>query len=267
MFVDGSNLVGSFRRMNVRIRFDAYEAFYQLVFDLAVDAWRGSFHAAQAPPAQLSRIYWYLLGSMDDWNLDDPKAQAYLKDQFENDRDTKRTYMALVAQKLPGADPGKLSAEAWTMCFNEFKDWYQAKQSFLEGIKRFHRSLRGATDFIDIVECGHWRVDLVHRSLTEKGIDTNLAVDMLSTIDNYDVAILVSNGVDAAPAINYVKRMGRHVGIVEFLKGSPPDRKNRQYSSKLNTTSDFVVQIYEMDLIKNRLTEDQNGPQEGGPYP
>ena len=46
-----------------------------------------------------------------------------------------------------------------------------------------------------------------------------------------------------------------------MIKGFPPEKKGQQFSNRLGTVADFVVKIYEMDLVRNgialQLTDDK----------
>ena len=56
-------------------------AFYRQVFEQSVQYWGRTFaEGAQWPTAQHSRIYWYVVGKMDEWDLSDPKAEARAAD-------------------------------------------------------------------------------------------------------------------------------------------------------------------------------------------
>ena len=57
--------------------------------------------------------------------------------------------------------------------------------------------------------------------MIEKGVDVNLAVDMLTLAykNVYDTAILVSGDGDFAAAVNVVKDIGKHVENAYFWKG------------------------------------------------
>jgi uncharacterized LabA/DUF88 family protein len=251
IFVDGSNLVGCLKDMNLRV--EHYQAFYRYVFDEAVEVWKESAAVTSLPPLQLKRVYWYEVGSIDDWNLADPKAQVHLHERFAADRDLKRTHLALAGEKLKGAPQEAIANDAWSMCFKEFQDWYERKKSLLDGMHRFHHAIRGSTDFVDVIECGHWKVDFLHRTVTEKGLDASLAVDMVALADNYDVALVLSGDADSIPSINYIKTRNKHVGVVEFVSGYPPDKKGKSFSSRLGLAADFVVRIYEMSLVAKNI--------------
>lgn len=250
-FVDGSNLMGSLKKLGVQV--DEYGGFFRYLLSESVDAWRASFFDPGAASARLLRVNWYEVGSMDDWNLDDPKVEQSLKDAFGRDADLKRNFMSLAGQKAPGLAQRQLFEEAWKLCYSEVRSWYEQKSRTLDGIHRFHYSVQSETDFIDIIECGHWKLDLLYRRTLEKGLDTRLAVDMVTQAPNYDVAILVSGDADAIPSLNHVKREGKQVCVIEFIKGYPPEAKGRQSSSRLKVAADFVTQIYEMDLVRQKL--------------
>lgn len=247
IFVDGSNLFGSLKAMGIRV--DDYEKFYRFIFDEAVKVWRSTFAADSNFSAQLHRVYWYVVGAMDEWDLSALKSQSHLHDQFLADKELKRTYMALAGKSMPGEQQDKVANEAWAMCFDEFKKWYEQKLSLLEGMIRFYHAVRRSTDFIDIIECGHWKVDLLHKTLSEKGLDTFLAVDMVAMDDNYDVAIVISGDADSIPSIKHMKRRNKHIAAVEFLSGYPPGKRGANFSSHLKLAADFVTRIYEMDLV------------------
>jgi uncharacterized LabA/DUF88 family protein len=246
-------LLGSLKKLGVQV--DEYGAFFRYLLSESVDAWRSSFFDPGTASARLLRVNWYEVGSMDDWNLNDAKVEQSLKDAFGRDADLKRNYMALAGQKqkTPGLAQQQLFEEAWKLCYTEVRTWFDQKARTLEGIHRFHYSVQSETDFIDIIECGHWKLDLLYRRVLEKGLDTRLAVDMVTQASNYDVAILVSGDADAIPSLNHVKRKGKQVCVIEFIKGYPPESKGRQSSSRLKVAADFVTQIYEMDLVRQKL--------------
>lgn len=248
LFVDGSNLYGSLLDMKVEVR--DYQAFYDFVFEKAVEEWRTSFRGGgSTPPAQLRRVYWYVVGEMDDWNLDDAEAVAKLQEWFRKDRELSRLYLATVGPKNPGVPPNELFEKAWGQCLEDVREWYGRKVEALDAMHRFYHHIRRSTDFIDIVRAGHWKADMLHRRLEEKRLDTSMAVDMATLIDNYDVAVLVSGDADALPSVRYVKRRDKLVAAVELVGGYPPEKKGGAFSSHLRQMADFVVRVYEMDLV------------------
>jgi uncharacterized LabA/DUF88 family protein len=66
---------------------------------------------------------------------------------------------------------------------------------------------------------------LPERTHVEKGVDVQLAVDMvkLAVANTYDVAVLVSGDGDFAAAVEFVKQQGKHVELGR-VKGCPCER-------------------------------------------
>ena len=120
-------------------------------------------------------------------------------------------------------------------------------------MRRFHQGLRIETDLIDVIEAGHWKVNFLHKWVEEKDLDTALAVDMLALQENYDVAVIVSGDADSIPSIDHLKSRNKHVAALEFMSGSPPESKGRTFSSRLKEHADFVIRIYETELVRHKI--------------
>ncbi len=153
----------------------------------------------------------------------------------------------------PGLTGAALEDKAWAACFNDFKDWYEKKLSILEGMHRFHQAIRIGTDLIDVIERGHWKVNFLHKWVEEKGLDTSLAVDMVALQDNYDVAVVMSGDADSIPSIQHMKVRNKHIGALEFISGSPPENRGRTFSSRLKEHADFVIRLYETELLRLKI--------------
>jgi uncharacterized LabA/DUF88 family protein len=261
-FVDGSNLDGVLKHLHLRV--DNYGAFYRRVFEEAVQQWGRTFaDGSPWPASQHTRIYWYVVGKMGEWDLSDPRAEDRLRNRFEANPRYRETYLAEVARRFPDLAPEHRIGEAWNLCFTEARDWYENKRRALERKKRFYHGVQAATDFVEIRQEGHWKVDLLSRSLDEKGLDTSLAVDMVALQDSYDIALLISGDADGIPSINYVKGRAKHVGVVEFRRGSAAESQPKGASSRLKIAADFVVQVYETELIRDKLAY-RSEPEFGG---
>lgn len=249
IFVDGSNLLGSMKRLNLGI--EDYEKFYNYILRQAVNLWGTSVIGIPAQ-ARLNRVLWYAIGSIDEWDLDDKKVKSQLIEWFNSDVRLKREYSILAAGKK---DPGLLFLE-------EVKSWYIQKREHVEKLYDFHFAINSKNNFINIIPCGRLKVNIMNGTFTEKGIDTSLAVDMVALADTYDVALVISGDADTIPSIEYVKRLGKHVAVVEFIKGFPPEKKGRQSSSKLKAVADFIVPIYEVDLQRQNIgvVAEKNNP-------
>lgn len=98
-----------------------------------------------------------------------------------------------------------------------------------------------------IFRLGHLQERKVARKsiFEEKGVDVNLAVDMLSGAyqDRYDTAILVSSDGDFAPLVNEVKRRSKRVEYVYF----PRTTKSRALQQACNVSREcrlsWVIQF------------------------
>src|SRR5262249_55923611 len=155
-------------------------------------------------------------------------------------------------------------------CFSETREWYESKRRALERKKRFYHGVQAATDFVEIRQEGHWKVDLLHHSVNEKGLDTSLAVDMVALQDTYDIALLISGDADGTPGNKYEKGLPKRGGVADFGRGSPAVFPTKGTSSRLKIAADFVVQVYESELLRRNLAyraESDYSTQLGGNEP
>lgn len=251
IFVDGSNLFGSLKRLNLHIQ--NYEDFFGFILNDALKVWDKS--AISGPTnLRLTRVLWYEVGSIDQWDLSDAEIQERLRDWLMRDKGLKTKYFALATEFInEKQDTRNHSDIAWEIFLEEISTWYEQKRASVERQRDFHFGVMSSTSFIDIIACGHLKVDILNQIITEKGLDTSLAVDMVTMADTYDIALVVTGDADSIPSVEHIKRQGKHVGVIEFIKGFPPEKKGRQSSSKLKAKADFVVQIYETDLIQNKV--------------
>lgn len=258
LFVDGSNLFGSLKAMNLEV--DDYEKLFAYIFTEAVSLWRHVTHQSEPCAAELLRSYWYVVGSMDHWDLALPQSQTALRRAFATDKEIRDAWLATAGRESPGLDQSHLEDKAWAMCFADFRAWYARKENILEGMRRFYQGVRITTDLIDIIEAGHWKVNFLHKWVEEKGLDTRLAVDMVALQDNYDVAVLVTGDADSIPSIQHLKKSNKHIAVVEFINGSPPEERGRTFSSRLKEHADFVLRVYETELLLRTIARRPKPP-------
>ena len=145
---------------------------------------------------------------MDEWDLNDPKAEARLRARFEMNPRLRDAYIEDASRRNPDLPLDRRIDEAWNLCFNETREWYEGKRRALERKKRFYHGVQAATDFVEIRQEGHWKVDLLHHTVNEKGLDTSLAVDMVALQETYDIALLISGTPTGSPA-SITSRAGR----------------------------------------------------------
>src|SRR5262249_43568730 len=143
VFVDGSNLFGALKSMNLEV--DDYEALYGYLFSEAHAVWFAATHQTEKVPSELRRIYWYAVGSMDDWDLGLPQSQTALRSAFARDREIRDYSLSVAGKANPGLATAALEDRAWAACFSDFKAWYQKKWDILDGMRRFHQGVRIST--------------------------------------------------------------------------------------------------------------------------
>ena len=258
-FVDGSNQYSSLKSMQLEV--DDYERFYAYIYAEAASKWRLTTQSPLTYPTQLRRIYWYVLGSIDEWDLTSPQAQLVLRKTFDEDNEIRTWWIAAVDKGDACLTEVTLSDKAWIECLADFRRWYEHKRYQLEGMRRFHHSIRMSTAMIDVIEEGHWKVDFFRKEAEEKGLDTALAVGMIAQADNFDVAVVSTGDADSVPAIRFLKERNKVVCAVEFVRGAPPEGKGQSFSSRLKMHADFVVRIFEAELLRHGHARRPSAPQ------
>ena len=258
-FVNGSNLFGTFKHLEVFV--DDYEALYRYIFTQAVEHWRSTVIAATPPVMRQVRVYWYVVDSMDEWDLNSMRSRQHLHERFIEDREVRTRWIAEAtrAHAARGLDAAKIDQASFTMCFDDFRQWYEKKQTILSGMNRFYHAVESSSDFIEIRRCGRWKVDLLHKNINEKGLDAGFATDMVAFQQNYNVAVLIGVDSDGIAGLGYIKDAGKQVMVVEFQRGSHPEGRIKPTTTRLKLTADCVVPIYEADLIRLGLATKAEG--------
>lgn len=248
-FVDYSNLIGSLSKLGLRI--NDWQTFFQHIGKAGYrETFSSYLNSVPHTSAYLSRVYWYVVSTLDRYDFATEHTKNVLTRIFESNREVQSYYKNAVGRDQPTVPPAELHARAFDKFYSDREAWYQDRKSRIEGFCGFYDKVRRGSDFIDINEVGHWKLDFISKQVEEKGLDTALAVDSVTMIDTYDVALIVSGDADMIPAIHYLKRKGKHVGVVTFIKGYPPEASGQQQSQRLSRAADFDVKIYEMDLTR-----------------
>jgi uncharacterized LabA/DUF88 family protein len=112
---------------------------------------------------------------------------------------------------------------------NAFPEKAKNQQSFLESLDR--------TPYLDLRLGRIVQNREGHRM--EKGVDVRMASDMVyyAARDFYDVAVVLTEDQDFAPALALVKEMGKHIELAVF-----PDAQNRE----MVKVSDKLVNLAEV---------------------
>ncbi|MEI7834526.1 MAG: NYN domain-containing protein [bacterium] len=246
-FVNGSNLFTNFKHLDVFV--DDYEALYRYIFTKTVERWRTTISPVNHPtPAINVRVYWHVVDVMEEWDLRNSRTRLHLQERFMDDRELRAQW---AAEATRHATPENIDQAAFTTWYDDLQRWYEKKLSILGGMSRFYHAVESSSDFIEVCRCGRWKVDLLRRSVVEKGLDVCFAVDLVGMQDNYDTAIIVAGDSEGVPSMEYIKSRGKQVAVIEILKGAPPaEGRPRGYANNLKLGADFVVPVYESELIR-----------------
>ncbi len=251
VFVDGPNLMGSLRNLNLNV--EDYQSFYDHIKKEAFREWKTCIIGGDEPAALVWRVFWYQIGSIDDFYFENPAFEKSLRKNFDGSKELKQTFMSIAEREDPMLSPEDIDHEAWKMCFREGREWYERKRSDIKKMNQFNHAVRNNTRFVDIIESGHWKVDLIRKHVHEKGIDTSLAVDLATMTDSYDVALVLSGDADMLPSIAHAKQKGKHIGIVELTDDTHGGTKGQQSSARLRNYADFIVQIKKSEIVKQGI--------------
>ena len=156
------------------------------------------------------RVYWYVIRDIDFWPYKVPHNWEEKRRLLEG----KGILQGLKDQgfAVDASEQGLKIAQ------EELNKRKQAFRRRAKGWQKVHTSIERRHDQIQFQRFGSNRYDLVSRSLgTEKGVDTQLATDMITLSDIYDVAVVVSGDADYIPPVSAVKSLGKLVYSVSFL--------------------------------------------------
>ena len=250
--VDGENFRNALRQFNFRsnpphpnnqeYRLEEHHFLWRDFFRGVIDR----FNERTGWDHRLVRVYWYYARQIVPWqeraNLAQRVVQRY-------------------QQEIP-----QLTTE---IVISKAKEWYDRESSYfnkqrddvLEGIQR-------STDFLEFKYVVQYVVrpfdpyilrldaqtgELVYRGTQagEKGVDLGIAVDLISKLQNYDAAILISGDADYLPLVNYLKDNLKAVYQFSLAKGVPPEV--RYLSQWLQGAVDCFASFDERELLQTYL--------------
>jgi len=159
---------------------------------------------------ELLRVYWYVISTIDYR----PHSVPYEYEKILN-----------IVKKYPQHHndyKNHNNKDAFYKDFNrKLQQNKKTMQQRFEGWAKIHNSIEHSYSQIEFRRSGSIPCNLVDRSLeTEKGVDTQLATDLITLADIYDVAIIISGDADYIPPIKAIKNKGKLVCNVSFLSES-----------------------------------------------
>jgi uncharacterized LabA/DUF88 family protein len=194
---------------------------------------------------QLVRVYWYYSATISPW-AESPR----------------------LAQKVVDDNVGRISLTA-NQVTQLAKDWYDKERRYFEKLREHtFEEIQRDTGFLEFKYVGQYivhpyrvfRIDTDSRGNVtnylgqqqgEKGVDIGIAVDMISKMDNYDAAILISGDADYIPAVKYLKDHLKYIYQFSIARGVPP--KIEYLSAYLKGSADCFAYYDEIRLLSNYL--------------
>ncbi len=131
---------------------------------------------------------------------------------------------------------------------NRCRHWYETESIRLQKLHdEVHSRIAIENDFVDYRYSGVLRVNPYNQErMEEKGVDVGLAVDLVTQMESYDVAVLVSGDYDFAEAIRHVKSQGRQVHLLTIEPGYRSELRGQAWG--LRVLVDMVTPVFESDL-------------------
>jgi uncharacterized LabA/DUF88 family protein len=204
VFVDGENFRYSLKDLFPSARYTFRPGDY-----LPETDWHHFFSSlANQFDCELLRTYWYVIEHIDcrpyripgDWLAKEQLFSRWYRERIEACADgaARRTVLQQITQELCAA---RLGIEA------RARGWRETQAS-----------IESQNDQLEFRRSGSITYELATKQFgVEKGVDTQLATDMIVLADIYDAAIILSGDADYLPAVAAVKAKGRLVYSVSFL--------------------------------------------------
>lgn len=211
VFVDGENLRHAivdlfesegFRREDYLPKTAKWQAF----FDWIVAEVGG-------PGAERVRTYWYTLEELDFFPYRFPRAESE-PDKLKRLLSKGQTFRRELSD-LSGAELATRMNEIVASLLRRqevmrrrFRGWLQIQNAIAENNRAIEFRRAGAINF-----------NLFDDRLgPEKAVDVKLATDVITLLDIYDIAVIVSGDQDYVPAVKVAKDRGRSVVNVAFQR-------------------------------------------------
>ena len=209
IFLDGENFRFSLADLFRSGKFDFQKRDY-----LPDTDWTEFFRSLYSDRSgwELVRVYWYVTREIDYWPSRIPfeweKKRAFLQ----------RCNIVDALTDQGCEDVGTESNTQMRAIEGVLEQRKREIRKRSEGWRTVHTSIEHKNNQIEFRSTGSIRYDLVKRAFgQEKGVDTQLATDLITLSDIYDVALVVSGDADYIPPVQAIKRRGKLVYSVSFL--------------------------------------------------
>lgn len=230
IFVDGWNFHNNLIQFRFQpdpdhrpYRLDEKHFQWQKFFTQVIDSFKGKDRASNY---RLLRVYLYNAATITPFQ-ENPKAVKDITNKYR--------------EQFSQLDEDKVVQLA--------KEWYEKERRvFYTRKEKIYERIQRQTDFLEFKGVGTFVVkpflaplmdrrgresphieqdsdgQLIYRGrrIGEKGVDIGMAVDMVSKMNHYDVAVVISGDADFVPVIRYLKDQLKQVYQFSIAKGVPP---------------------------------------------
>ncbi|OPX22895.1 MAG: hypothetical protein B1H03_03215 [Planctomycetales bacterium 4484_113] len=194
---------------------------------------------------RLLRAYWYNVESLTRFTRWDEGAVRILERH-------RAEYPELTEERIHelAEDWHRRQAENLRKARDEVYEEIQRKTNFLE-FKYVGLAFVNAYNVSRLSTSGEGELQYAGTWKGEKGVDTGMAVDMVSKMKEYDVAILVSGDADFIPVVRYLKDNLKQVYQFSLARGVPP--RITYLSAWLRSIVDVFAYFDEVELLSKYL--------------
>lgn len=229
VFVDGENFRHSLKHLFPSGRYSFGKGDY-----LPETDWHAFFTSlAGRFDCELLRVYWYVVEHVDcrpykiphEWDAKEKALTRWYGDRISVcTTESERHHLLKTLER-------------------ELEEARVAIERRARGWREIQASIENHNDQLEFRRSGSIPYELATKQFgVEKGVDTQLATDMIVLSDIYDAAIILSGDADYLPPVAAVKNKGKFVYCVSFL-----DRKGRQLpggARRLNNAVDSRVDLH-----------------------
>jgi uncharacterized LabA/DUF88 family protein len=244
VFVDGENFRYSLKQLFPSARYTYRHGDY-----LPATDWHHFFTSlANQFDCELLRTYWYVIEHIDcrpykvptDWLSRERVFARWRREQIEACSGTAARCAVLL------------------QIAQEFEAARSAIEARARGWREMQASIESNNDQLEFRRSGSITYELATKKFgVEKGVDTQLATDMIVLADIYDAAIILSGDADYLPAVAAVKGKGRLVYSVSFLgeNGNPLPGGARRLRNAVDSRIDLPFEAVRAAMRIERRTQ------------
>lgn len=183
---------------------------------------------------ELLRTYWYVVENVD--------CRPY---KIPHDWPTKERLLARwYGERIQACGTSDERRAVLCAIEQEIETSRRAVEARVRGWREIQATIESNNDQLEFRRSGSITYDLVTSQFgVEKGVDTQLATDLITLSDIFDAAIILSGDADYLPPVAAIKTRGKLVYSVSFL-----DERGRQLPGGARRLSNAVDSRVDLDF-------------------